>query len=190
MVRSLVSTKQDDALMAMLHRTDSPSYLYQYYMGATTLTEEWNAAKSDSWNHAMDGHIDAWFFERVGGLKSASVQENGALVELEPRPLAGVTWAEVTRAVIGGDVAMRWEHDTVAQTFAVKITVPPSSGGDGKAVVVQLPTARAERVTWASVAATAPLALDLVEHVRVVAGDDEQVTVELSPGTHVLTVAL
>lgn len=30
-------------LLAMLHRTDSPSYLYQYEMGATTLTEEWNA---------------------------------------------------------------------------------------------------------------------------------------------------
>ena len=39
------------------HRTDSPSYLYQYYMGATTLTEEWNADKTNSWNHAMDGHI-------------------------------------------------------------------------------------------------------------------------------------
>lgn len=95
-------------------------------MGATTLTEEWNAAKTDSWNHAMDGHIDTWFFERVGGLKSASVKENGALVKLEPQPLAGVIWAEVTHAVLGGDVAMRWEHNTVAQLFVVKITVCPA----------------------------------------------------------------
>ena len=57
MVRSMGAMKKDDALMAMLHRTDSPSYLYQYYMGATTLTEEWNADKTNSWNHAMDGHI-------------------------------------------------------------------------------------------------------------------------------------
>jgi hypothetical protein len=179
MVRSLVSTKQDDTLMAMLHRTDSPSYLYQYSMGATTLTEEWNAAKSDSWNHAMDGHIDAWFFERVGGLRSTSVREAGALIELEPRPLEGVTWAEVTRAVLGGVVSMRWEHDTVAQNFDIKITVPPSSGGDGTGVHVYLPTAAMERVTWTTG----------IEHVRFVSSDS-QLVVELSPGAHSLTVAV
>ena len=54
---------------------------------------------------------------------------------------------------------------------------------------VILPTTRVERVTWATCTATnaAPVALDLVEHVRIVAGDDQHIAVELSPGAHVLT---
>ena len=111
-------------------------------------------AKTDSWNHAMDGHIDAWFFEHVGGLKSTALRNgNGyghsALELLAPQPVDGVSWAEVSRSVPGGGVTMRWEHKSAlpsaAAVFEVIVAVPPSSsGGDGASVQLSLPTSRPE----------------------------------------------
>ena len=182
LVRAFSTGPEVAVLQAMLHKTDAPSYLYQYYMGATTLTEQWDADRTASWNHAMDGHVDGWLFEHVAGLKSTG---SGSHVLLAPQPVPGVTWASTSRSIPGGIVTSRWDHDVDAGTFRVAVTVPP-----GSPVRLRLPT-EVSRVRWSAGDAAVAVAASLgeAEHVRLLeAGAAARVLLELAPGAHVLTV--
>ena len=52
-VRALTNGERSDVLLAMLSRTDPPSYGDQLRRGATTLTEAWDANPNSSQNHFM-----------------------------------------------------------------------------------------------------------------------------------------
>mmetsp|Transcript_20214 Transcript_20214/g.52440 ORF Transcript_20214/g.52440 Transcript_20214/m.52440 type:complete len:509 (+) Transcript_20214:3-1529(+) len=138
MVRSLVKMKQDAVLEAIVSRTDNPSYGYNLAQGATTLTETWDASRSDSWNHAMLGHIDAWFFEHVAGLKAAPVVGPTLLV---PKAVHTLEHAQVVRDLPTGTLTMRWDRERGRSGFRVTVAVPP-----GAEVHLVLPTEEPRRV--------------------------------------------
>lgn len=151
-VRSLKSGGDEGnvALAAITSRTDSPSYGYQLAQGATTLTESWTASRRVSWNHAMDGHIDAWFYEHVAGLRSTRP------LRLVPRPFPGLSHAEASRLLPSGRTHLSWELDD-GSLFRVQLLVPP-----GATAHLELP-ASAEAITVADVAAARHSGLELVE---------------------------
>ena len=53
----------------MNNRDDVPGYGYQIKMGATALTESWQALPDVSNNHMMLGHIEEWLYSGLGGIR-------------------------------------------------------------------------------------------------------------------------
>jgi hypothetical protein len=167
MVRCLSASGRNDVLQAMLSHVDAPSYGFQLTQGATTLTESFSADPTSSWNHAMDGHIDSWFYETVGGLQVTAAASSTVL--FAPKPIAGIHWAEVSRVVASGSVRMRWEQ-TNATRLLVSVSVPA-----GSTVHLGLPTADATQVRWSDGSS------------RLIP-DPRRVLLHLAPGNHVLSV--
>eukprot|EP00040_Diaphanoeca_grandis_P032701 m.198862 g.198862 ORF g.198862 m.198862 type:complete len:1034 (-) comp32710_c1_seq1:139-3240(-) len=206
-VRSLAQSNRDDVLEAIVSRTDAPSYGFQLLQGATTLTETWTASRGDSWNHAMLGHIDSWFFEHVGGLRSTSTR---APIYLKPQPVKGLEHAQVSRVLPTGTLAMRWSSpsspssrsspssssspssldqgsSSLPVAFEVAVTVPASA-----VVHLELPTTDVTQVLVDGVE------LIVAEHVRLLPStttDNNKhinlnVVLQLAPGQHNLQVAV
>ncbi|MEQ8241077.1 MAG: family 78 glycoside hydrolase catalytic domain, partial [Cyclobacteriaceae bacterium] len=60
----------NDLLYDMLNHYEAPGYGYQLQYGLTTLTEQWDPSKGNSWNHFMMGQIEEWFFKSLAGIRS------------------------------------------------------------------------------------------------------------------------
>lgn len=168
-------------LDSILERTDSPSYGYMLSVGATTLTESWSASRSASWNHAMNGHIDAWFFEHVGGVVSTAA---GRPVVLAPRPRPAVTSAEVNRTLPTGPLQMRWAAGDQHGALQVELLVPP-----GANVHLRLPTRHPADITvnGAQLEAARDAAVRQGDWTD---GDDTGITLGVAPGAHAIVVGL
>ena len=181
-VRCLTASGRNDVLQAMLSHVDAPSYGFQLAQGATALTESFSADPTVSWNHAMDGHIDSWFYETVGGLQATAAV--GSNVLLAPKPIAGVRWTNISRVVASGTVRMRWELTNAAR-FVVSVSVPA-----GSTVHLRLPVADATHVCWGNGSAR----LETIQVVRLIPEDTppedtpRTVLLHLAPGDHVLSL--
>jgi hypothetical protein len=54
----------------MHNHYDAPGYGFQIKFGLTTLTEQWDPRKGNSWNHFMLGQIEEWFYQSLAGIMS------------------------------------------------------------------------------------------------------------------------
>lgn len=184
MVRSLAKMHEDAILEAIVSKTDNPSYGYNLVQGATTLTETWDASRADSWNHAMLGHIDSWFFEHVAGLKTTSV---AGPILLVPTPIRSLSYGQVSRDLPTGRLTMRWERQRPSPNgpFSVSVSVPPNA-----VVHLVLPSSDIERVhaNGVSLSDVNP------SHVRVLSADVYPaypgVALHLAPGLHTFEVSM
>jgi len=121
-VDALLTNGRSDVLLAMLERTDTPSYGYQLQQGATALTEAWDANPEHSQNHFMLGDAEEWFYRGLCGIQidhAASAEERLVLV---PRVLTGIDWAEAQYDSTWGRVESRWQR--IAGTVVYTMTVP------------------------------------------------------------------
>jgi glycogen debranching enzyme len=70
LLRALADGGRSDIVFAMNNQSDKPGYGYQLRMGATSLTEAWDALRSSSQDHFMLGQINEWFFHDLAGIQS------------------------------------------------------------------------------------------------------------------------
>ena len=159
-----------------IHNTHAHRYGYLLSKGATTLVEFWSASPSVSWNHAMLGHIDAWFFEHIGGLQTAT--RSGPVV-LSPGLSGQVDWSELRRALPSGPLTMRWERNPSNGSLKVVVGVPP-----GADVRLRLSDTHPTAVSVDG----QPVATAM--HVRLLVQRQASGVVELvlAPGSHMVTV--
>ena len=139
MVRSLAAAGKlgNDVLSTIVSRTDSPSYGFQLEQGATTLAESWEAKYGMSWNHAVDGHIDDWFYTHIAGLRAGTETRHYPKAPpadttpqphvLVPRPVEGLTYAEASRRVSTGTLRLRWSIGALGRVFVVEVAIPPGT---------------------------------------------------------------
>jgi len=181
-VRSFASYADGDMVLdSMLSRTDGPSYGYMLSVGATTLTESWTADRGASWNHAMNGHIDAWFFEHLGGLKSTAT---GRPIVLAPRPSGDLRHVDVRRALATGILSIRWEMNHTIDTFTIYLDVPA-----GAEVHLRLPTRFPDVISVSGQSTDASTAFGFVSPMENwVHGDDWGLTFAVAPGRHGIVV--
>ena len=59
----LAQSDLKDIMYKMHNHKEVPGYGFQIQFGATTLTEQWDPRKENSWNHFMMGQIEEWFFK-------------------------------------------------------------------------------------------------------------------------------
>jgi alpha-L-rhamnosidase len=126
---ALVAAGAPDHAWRLLTQTACPSWLYAVTMGATTIWERWDSMLPDgsinpgemtSFNHYAFGAVADFLHRRVAGLAPGA--PGYRVLDVEPLPGGGLTWAHATHQTPFGDAAVRWERD--GSRFSLELTVP------------------------------------------------------------------
>lgn len=112
---ALTRTGHVDAAYRMILNTQSPSWLYEVSMGATTTWERWDAMLPDgtlnpsgmtSFNHYALGAVADWMHCVIGGIRA--LQPGWKEFEIAPKPGGGITSAHVSHASPYGVINVSW----------------------------------------------------------------------------------
>jgi alpha-L-rhamnosidase len=126
LVRTLLDHNRSDILLAMLLRTDPPSYGAQIASGATSLTEAWDNDPHSSQDHFMLGAADEWFYRGLAGIDIDFARTNPAeRITIHPTVLPGITSAQATYNPATGEIAVKWH--TIARQLHTDVTIPAGS---------------------------------------------------------------
>ncbi len=125
LLRALAENGRSDVIFEMNNQSDSPGYGYQLKMGATSLTEAWNADRHSSQNHVMLGQINEWFYHDLVGIGGDPDGPGFKRIIIDPQPVGDLTRAQATYKSIYGPIAVRWERDD--DRFTLKATIPANT---------------------------------------------------------------
>ena len=121
-----------DVAGKLLLQEDSPSWLYEVKMGATTIWERWNSilpdgsfnpANMNSLNHYAYGSIGNWLYTRLCGLQA--VEPGYKIFRVAPQFIKGITWAELEYESVYGKIALAWRCE--GGKITVDLTVPANT---------------------------------------------------------------
>ncbi|HIZ49218.1 MAG TPA: glycoside hydrolase family 78 protein [Candidatus Gemmiger excrementavium] len=121
-----------DVAGKLLLQEDSPSWLYEVKMGATTIWERWNSilpdgsfnpANMNSLNHYSYGSIGSWLYTRLCGLEI--VEPGYKVFAVKPRFIKGITWAKLEYESVYGKIALAWRCE--GGKITVDLTVPANT---------------------------------------------------------------
>ncbi len=120
--QALAENGLNELMYTMLNHYDAPGYGYQLKYGLTTLTEQWDPAKGNSWNHFMMGQIEEWFFKSVLGIKPDAGTPGFKHFFIQPEMIGDMTFAKGSFESNYGEIVVDWrKHDS---TFEIEITIP------------------------------------------------------------------
>jgi hypothetical protein len=94
-------------------------------MGATSLTEAWDARRSSSHNHFMLGQIMEWFYHDLAGIASDPAGPGFRKIIIRPQPVGDVTWAKASYDSLHGKISVQW--DRTDGRFTLKAAVPANT---------------------------------------------------------------
>ncbi|MEK7781463.1 MAG: family 78 glycoside hydrolase catalytic domain [Verrucomicrobiota bacterium] len=140
LLRALADGGRNDVIFEMNNQSEKPGYGYQLKMGATSLTEAWDARRSSSQNHFMLGQIMEWFYGDLAGIAIDPAAPGFKNVIIKPQPVGDVTWARASFNSVRGRIVSDWQR--TGGEFILRVTVPP-----GTIAFVHLPSWSATSVT-------------------------------------------
>jgi len=139
LLRALAAGGRSDVIFAMNNQSDKPGYGYQLKMGATSLTEAWDARPQSSQNHFMLGQIMEWLYADLVGIAPAPNSPGFKEIIIKPEPVGDVTWARASFNSVRGKIVSDWERN--GHEFVLRATIPP-----GTIATVHLPARSAAAV--------------------------------------------
>ena len=110
-------------LYDMNNRDDIPGYGYQLRMGATALTESWQALPEKSNNHMMLGHLKEWFYTGLGGIRQTEASVAFKEVLIHPAYPGGLEHARVSFRGPYGPILSAWEKSENGISLNIRIPV-------------------------------------------------------------------
>ncbi len=116
LLRALADNGRSDVIFEMTNQSERPGYGYQLKMGATSLTEAWDARRTSSQNHFMLGQINEWFFHDLAGIQPA--EPGFKKIVIKPQPVGDLRWVKARY----GDIRSEWQRD--GGRFALQVVVP------------------------------------------------------------------
>jgi len=127
LLRSLADNGYSSVVYDMNNQADRPGYGYQLKMGATSLTEKWDASVGSfgSQNHFMSGQINEWFFHDLLGI---SPEEDGAgfrRFSIKPTVVGDLAWVKGSYQSVSGLILTEWRRTGTALTM--RVTVPANT---------------------------------------------------------------
>jgi alpha-L-rhamnosidase len=124
LLRALADGGRSDIVYEMNNQTDKPGYGYQLKMGATSLTEKWDASVGSfgSQNHFMSGQINEWFFNDVAGISARDDGPGFRKFNINPVILKDLTWASASYNSASGNVISAWNKR--GHKINIYVTVP------------------------------------------------------------------
>ena len=123
-VKTLMQEGRGDILYAMNRSDERPGYAYQLKMGATALTESWQAYDNVSHNHFMLGHLMAWLYGGLGGVRQSHDSVAWDKIVIAPQMVGDVTWAKTSLRTPKGVVACSWRINEDRTRWSVEARVP------------------------------------------------------------------
>jgi hypothetical protein len=140
LLRALAEGGRSDVIFDMNNQSSRPGYGYQLKMGATSLTEAWDANPSDSQNHFMLGQIMEWFYGDLAGISSDPAGPGFKRIIIRPQPVGDLTWVKASYDSTHGRIASDWEKNGGAFTLHLEVPVNTTA-------TVYLPARNAGAVT-------------------------------------------
>jgi hypothetical protein len=126
--KALADHDKNDVMYAMHNHYDTPGYGFQIKFGLTTLTEQWDPRKGNSWNHFMMGQIDEWFYESLAGIVPDEKVPGFKHFVIQPRPAGDLTSVNASHQTLYGDVKVSWQK--TENSFSLTIHVPVNTTAD------------------------------------------------------------
>ena len=119
--RALGDAGQHDLVQTMIMQPTAPSYMNLINSGETTITENWNLAKTRSHDHDMYAGIFEWLFRSLGGI--SSLKPGYEQIQLKPGLPAGLTNVVCTYNSVRGNINSSWNVDN-NQLMTWNVQVP------------------------------------------------------------------
>lgn len=126
--QALALNDRNDVMYTMHNHYDTPGYGFQIKFGLTTLTEQWDPRKGNSWNHFMMGQIDEWFYKTLAGIVPDERIPGFEHFVIAPQPVGDLSFVEATHRTLYGTVAVKWQKK--AGSFSLTVHVPVNSTAD------------------------------------------------------------
>jgi hypothetical protein len=127
LLRALAEGGRSDVIFDMNNQSDKPGYGYQLKMGATSLTEAWDANRSSSQNHFMLGQIMEWFYADLAGIALDPSAPGFKKIVIHPALVGDLTWVKGKYDSVRGPITTEWKRQAGRLTLAVSI--PPNTTG-------------------------------------------------------------
>jgi alpha-L-rhamnosidase len=122
LLQALAQAGRSDVIYKMINQDEKPGYGYQLKMGATSLTESWDANRSSSHNHFMLGHITEWFYKDLAGIETDPAVPGFKKIRIRPQPVGDLAWVRASYDSIRGRIVSDWKRS--GQRFTLKVTIP------------------------------------------------------------------
>jgi len=140
LLRALAEGGRCDVIFDMNNQSEKPGYGYQLKMGATSLTEAWNANPSSSQNHFMLGQIMEWFYADLAGIAPDPAGPGFKKILIRPQPVGDVTWVKSAYNSVHGRIGCEWKKSE--GRFALNLEIPANTSA-----TVFLPASEVKNVT-------------------------------------------
>lgn len=122
----LAQNDLNDIMYKMHNHKEVPGYGFQIQFGATTLTEQWDPRKGNSWNHFMMGQIEEWFYKSLAGINVDNDYTNGfQRIVIAPKVEGDLEFVEASYTSLYGEVTSEWKVE--GDTFTINISIPPNT---------------------------------------------------------------
>jgi hypothetical protein len=140
LLRALADAGRSDVVFDLNSQSERPGYAYQLKMGATSLTEAWDASPESSQNHFMLGQIVEWFYRDLAGIWQDANSVAFGRIRIAPQPVGGITGVSASVDTIRGPIASDWTRTN--DRFVLTATIPANT-----TATVSVPAASAAQVT-------------------------------------------
>ena len=125
LLRALADGGRSDVIFDLNAQSEKPGYGYQLRMGATSLTEAWDAGRASSQNHFMLGQIMEWFYRDLAGIAGDPAGPGFKKIRIRPEPVGGLTGARASLDSVRGRIESEWRIENGA--FRLTVVIPPNS---------------------------------------------------------------
>jgi hypothetical protein len=125
LLRALYEGGRSDVIYDMNNQSDKPGYGYQLKMGATALTEAWNAEVRSSHNHFMLGHITEWLYAGLGGIQLDPAAPGWKKFIIQPAIVGDLTWVKAHYDSPYGRIVSHWKRS--GRNVTMDVAVPANT---------------------------------------------------------------
>ena len=120
--QALTLYDKHDVMYAMHNHYDTPGYGFQIKFGLTTLTEQWDPRKGNSWNHFMMGQIEEWFYKSLAGIVPDENVPGFKHFVIQPKPAGDLRAIDAKHHTLYGDIKVSWRKKE--NSFSLTVQVP------------------------------------------------------------------
>lgn len=141
LLRALAMEGRSEVVFDMNNQTEKPGYGYQLKMGATSLTEKWDAGVGSfgSQNHFMLGQINEWFYHDLAGIQPDETGPGFKKIVIKPAVVGDLLWVKASYDSVRGPISSAWQRSEGRLTMT--LTIPANT-----TATVYVPTMRPNSV--------------------------------------------
>jgi alpha-L-rhamnosidase len=124
LLRVLADEGYSTVIFDMNNQSDRPGYGYQLKMGATSLTEKWDAGVGSfgSQNHFMLGQINEWFFQDLVGIGMEEDSVGFRKIRIKPTVVGDLTRVKGSVQTVSGLISTEWK--LTKGLFSLDVLIP------------------------------------------------------------------